>query len=335
MPSEWSPHAATFLSWPHNAETWPKNLNQAQAEFAQLVKAIAKNESVYVLAENGLHEQIAEQIQLETKFEHRLQLLDVPTNDAWIRDYGPTLVSNGSQLIGIDWHYNAWGGKYPPFEDDQKCASRMLACDVQFERFDSQLCLEGGAIEIDGNGVVMCTRSCALDPKRNTIPEPDIQAELKRCLGAEKVIWLTGDAIQGDDTDGHIDQLARFVPGRRILLAATATSDPQNVALKKNRHDLVCELDRLGLQYELIELPLPGPVVAFGNRLPASYCNFYIANTNVIVPTFGHSHDDVAIEIIADCFPERTVVGLPSVHLSVGLGSFHCLTQQMPRTAAR
>ena len=334
MPAEWSPHAATFLSWPHNTDTWPQNLQQAQAEFTQLVAAIAKDEMVYVLAQSELHEDIAKRVQLGSEFSHRLKLLDVPTNDAWIRDYGPTLVSDGSQLVGIDWKYNAWGGKYPPFDDDQKCVSRLLDCKLQFERFASKVCLEGGAIEIDDNAVAMCTRSCALDPNRNSISELEIQTELEHCLGAQKVIWLTGDAIAGDDTDGHIDQLARFVPGARILHAMTSRSDPQYDALEKNRCDLIDELDRLGLHYELIELQLPDPVTAFGNRLPASYCNFYITNASVIVPTYGQSKDDTVVGTIANCFPDRKVIGLPSIHLSVGLGSFHCLTQQMPDFAA-
>ena len=331
MPAEWSNHAATFLSWPHNKKTWPHNLRQAQVEFIRLVKAIQSCEPVYLLADQAFHHHIVQQFQSVCGDDSCPMLLDIPTNDAWIRDYGPSFVTDGIQLIAIDWHYNAWGGKYPPFDDDQKVTKRLLSHDFVFERFESSLCLEGGAIESDGQNVVMCTRSCALDPNRNLKSTVEVQAELKKCLGLQQIIWLPGDAIVGDDTDGHIDQLARFVPGNRILHAVAASSDSQFEALDHNRRALFSELKRLGLEYELIELPVPEPVFAFENRLPASYCNFYVCNGAVLVPMFDQPLDTAATEIISDCFPDRKVIGLPSIHLAVGLGSFHCLTQQMPQ----
>ena len=257
-------------------------------------------------------------------------MIDIPTNDAWVRDYGPTFVSNGSRLIGIDWRYNAWGGKYPPFDDDARVVDRLPTDQIPFERFESTLCLEGGAIEVDGNGILVCTRSCAMDPKRNLISKSQVQEELLRCLGAKQCIWLSGNAIEGDDTDGHIDQLARFAPNDRMLYATCASSDSQFEALNRNRLELEKAIEGLGQCLELVGLPLPSPMTASGRRLPASYCNFYITNGHVIVPTFDAPEDKIAISTINDCFPNREVIGLPSRNLVVGLGSFHCLTQQIP-----
>lgn len=332
MPPEWSPHSATMVSWPHNIETWPNNLPEAQAEFVQLVHAIANDEHVFVLARRNLHDDVQQRLQRQGNVCHSVTLLDIPTNDAWARDYGPTFVSDGDGLIAVDWQYNAWGGKYPPFDDDQRVVRRFVDLDPAHQRFESSLCIEGGAIEMDEDPVAICTRSCALNSNRNSLTQYQVQAEIELCLGAEKVVWLAGDGIAGDDTDGHIDQLARFVPGKRILSAVASESDSQFDALEQNRIELESELKRLGLKYELIALPMPDPVFAFYNRLPASYCNFYITNYSVIVPTFGQPQDKLAISIIADCFSKRRVVGLPSINLAVGLGSFHCLTQQIPKS---
>lgn len=334
MPPEWSPHAATMLAWPHNGETWPRNLHEAQSEFVQLVHAIANDEAVLLLAHQDFHDAIWHRLHQRNNTRQPVTLLDIPTNDAWVRDYGPTLVSDGKSLVAVDWKYNAWGGKYPPFDDDQQVVRRWVQRHPAYQRFESSLCIEGGAIEMDQDPVVMCTRSCALNPNRNSVTQDGVQAELERCLGAEKVVWLAGNGIAGDDTDGHIDQLARFVPGGRILCAAAEKSDDQFEALEQHRIDLTAELQRLGLAYELIELPMPDPLFAFGTRLPASYCNFYITNHSVLVPTFGKAQDELAIGIVADCFADRKVIGLPSMHLSVGLGSFHCMTQQIPAVSA-
>ena len=339
MPAEWCPHAATWLSWPQNKETWPRNLAQAQQEYLAFVKAIANDETVVLNFASSNHASATNQklAELKPNLRQNIQLSICPTNDAWIRDYGPTFVTDGKQLAAIDWRYNAWGGKYPPYDDDQKFVERMLSHGHSPEEpilyYQSQLCFEGGAIEVDDAGVAMCTKSCVLDSNRNPDWKIDrIEAELKNCLGLEQVIWLTGDAITGDDTDGHIDQLARFVPGKRILYACCEDSaEPQSQRLDQNFRDLVTNLSEKELEYELIPLPLPEPVVLDGVQLPASYCNFYVTNESVIVPTFDQSDADKrALAIIGDVFDDRKIVALPSVHLCWGLGSFHCLTQQQP-----
>ena len=347
MPPEWYPHVATWMAWPHNVETWPENMKEAHQEYIELVAAISEDEPVMLLCsgEAALDQFLTAVSQRTTRLTN-VQIIDIPTNDAWARDYAPTFVINRetNEQIGIDWFYNAWGGKYPPFDLDQK-ASKLI-CE-QIVRAKPELgpgcshqkmdfCIEGGAIEISESGVVLCTKSCALDPKRNRkVDERKVETVLLDNLGASSVVWLTGDAITGDDTDGHVDQLARFTPSGSVLYAhCHDKADPQYELLEGNRQDLERGFRHIGQSFNLVPLPLPEPIQLLGQRLPASYCNFYITNQKVIVPQFGQSSDEEAIKIIAEQFPNRKVIGLPSLNLSYGQGSFHCLTQQQPRIDA-
>lgn len=235
-------------------------------------------------------------------------------------------------MTAIDWHYNAWGGKYPPFDDDQKVAPRVAET-LAIESISPDLCFEGGAIEISEAGVLLCTRSCAFDPNRNPGKSlNEVEQIFQKYLGAKQIVWLSGDAIEGDDTDGHIDQLARFTDEKTIVYAWSAPDDPQHAGLAQNLEDLKTGLARLDLgEIRLIALPMPAPITRRERRVPASYCNFLIANGVVIVPQFGEADcDRQAIEILTTLFPGRDVVGLNSLNLSVGLGSFHCLSQQQP-----
>ncbi len=331
MPAEWLPHEATWLSWPRNADTWARNLKEAQAEFVQLAAAIAADEPVRVMAGAGVDLDAATQALGEIP---NLSIVPIQTNDAWARDYAPTFVidRDTSELVAVDWFYNAWGGKYPPFDDDQKVAAQIaVLTGARHQPVD--LCLEGGAIEVDEEGTLLCTRSCAFDPHRNPGLSPEeFERRIVQAIGARRVIWLTGDALIGDDTDGHIDQLARCAPGGRILYAWTDdSSNPQYAGLAQNLQDLRDGLNAQGLARELIPLPIPDAVLVHGTQIPACYCNFYLTNRSVIVPAFGALQDDRAADIIAAQFPNRKLVQLPSVNLTVGLGSFHCLTQQQPR----
>ena len=341
MPAEWEPQSATWLSWPHNVETWPDNLRQAQSEFVELVKLIANHQQVYVLASpdaRDLNASLAKEAHKIFANCPNVEIINIPTNDAWARDYAPTFVTlktetGASELVAIDWHYNAWGGKYPPFDDDQKVA-RHIAESLNLKRVDAKFCFEGGAIEVNGSGVLLSTKSCALDPNRNpdhTLEQVDTL--LASLLGTQKHIWLSGDAIEGDDTDGHIDQLARFVNETTIVYAwADDKDDPQLVGLQQNLTDLREGLDSNGLgHYKLVALPIPKKIEIHGRRIPASYCNFLITNEMVVVPQFSQPEDDQAIAILKDLFAGRKIVGLPSLNLSVGLGSFHCLSQQQPK----
>ena len=346
LPSEWMEHSATWLSWPHNKATWPDNLHEARQEYLAFIKAVAQDEPVILNFADADQAQNCDKdlARMGKEIQKNIRLSICPTNDAWIRDYGPTFVIDGSRILAIDWKYNAWGGKYLPYEDDQNFVRHAINNstaandeDHEFQYFQSKLCFEGGAIDVDHNRIAMCTRSCVLDPNRNPgWSLKEVENELRQCLGLTQVIWLVGDAITGDDTDGHIDQIARFVPNNKILYATCSDSvDPQHDRLKRNLADLQNQITSLNLNYELIALPLPEPVIVERTQLPASYCNFYITNGSVIVPQFDQPKpDQLAMEIIGSVFTNRKIIGLPSVNLVWGLGSFHCLTQQQPQIAS-
>lgn len=329
MPAEWERQSAIWLSWPHNRETWPENLDAAQNEFIDLVATIAPAQPVFVMAAGDVLRLARRRLGSIAN----VTFVDIPTNDAWARDYGPTFVIDSNQhLVAVNWYYNAWGGKYPPFDDDQKAARRMAEfLGIDFVALD--FCFEGGAIEVNDNAVMLGTRSCSLDPNRNpNISLEQVEKVLGENLGVQTLIWLSGDAIEGDDTDGHIDQLARFTDRETIVYAwSDNPNDPQAVGLTQNLDDLRSELAAAELEhYRLIPLPIPGPLEYCQRRIPASYCNFLITNDLVLVPQYGEPEDAQAIDILTPLFPARAVVGLPSMNLSVGLGSFHCLSQQQP-----
>ncbi len=335
MPAEWLPHAATWLSWPRNQDTWPHNLPDVRHEFVELVRAIAAGEPARVMAGPGPDWDSADSA---LRGIDNVEIIPIQTNDAWARDYAPTFLvtDDGAELVAVDWHYNAWGGKYPPYDDDQRVAGKIAAW-LKCQHLPVDLCLEGGALEIDEQNILLCTRTCAFDPHRNPgRTEVEIEVQMKQALQLEHIVWLHGDALIGDDTDGHIDQLARFTPNGTILYAWTDDqADAQQIGLARNLHDLQSGLATLGDRRSLIPLPIPDPVFFRNVQIPACYCNFYITNSHVLVPAFGASQDDQARAIIAEQFPRHEVVSLPSTNLTVGLGSFHCLTQQQPQLSTR
>lgn len=343
MPPEWYPHQATWMAWPHNISTWPENLEAAQSEYIELVAAIAEDEPVMLMCHGDSQiDQFLNAVGRRPQKLTNVHIVDIPTNDAWTRDYAPTFVTNREtqEQIGIDWRYNAWGGKYPPYDLDQLVPKHICQHIVKSKpqlgpgcaHQKMEFCIEGGAIEINEQGTVLCTRSCALDPKRNRrVTESRVERLFQDTLGASQIVWLSADAIAGDDTDGHIDQLARFTPSGSILYAyGTDSSDPQYDLLDANLQELKQGVAAIGTDVELVPLHLPEPIQLFGQRLPASYCNFYITNAKVIVPQFGQPSDERAIGTIQEHFPKRQVIGLPSTQLAFGQGSFHCLTQQQP-----
>ena len=329
MPAEWEPQFATWLSWPWNQETWPKNLVAARAEFVGLVDVICQSQPVIVLVPTTYMHVAKQQLP-----EHpNLELVELPTNDAWARDYAPTFVKETStgSLVSIDWYYNAWGEKYPPFDDDQQVA-KSVADRLGIQNIAGGLCLEGGAIEINSSGVLLTTESCVLNPNRN----PDmsrcaVEAIFAEKVGCSKLVWLPGDigdsaAIVGDDTDGHIDQLARFLNDNTIVHAWVNKNDPRHSALASNVDAIRQQLPTA----ELIPLGLPDTFTFYGRNIPASYCNFLVTNKSVIVPQFDVAEDVTAVEILEASIPDREIIPLPSRNLAVGLGSFHCLSQQQP-----
>lgn len=329
MPAEWERQSAVWLSWPHNQETWPENLEPAQREFLDLVRTIATTEQVMVLVDFAECDLAVETM----RSWNNVTCVDIPTNDAWARDYAPTFaIDSRGGLVAVDWQYNAWGGKYPPYDLDQQVAKRVAGY-LGIDCVSPPFCFEGGAIEVNDHGVLLSTRSCALNPNRNPGMDTDqVESILKKYLGVEVCLWLTGNAIEGDDTDGHIDQIARFVNPTTIVVAADCgTAEVRREGLERNQKDLKEQLEFHGLgHYQVISLPLPSSFTFCGRVIPASYCNFLITNELVIVPQFGVEEDEQALQILSPWFPEREVVGLASKNIAVGLGSFHCLSQQQP-----
>lgn len=296
-----------------------------------MVLAIAEVEPVHVLAGGDDVRRVAEKF---VGGRENVILHDIATNDAWARDHGPTFLEARPDLPPalVDWEYNAWGGKYPPFGRDN-AVPRQVAKFTCRRLYSTGVVLEGGAIEGDGQGTVLTTASCVLNPNRNIgMSRERMEQLLANYLGAQRVLWLPRGELAGDDTDGHIDQLARFVGPATVVAAATEDQADENYEpLQENLNALRGMRDATGQHLEVFPLPLPAPKYYDDQRLPACYCNFYIANGLVLVPQFDDPADAQALGILRDLMPQHEVRGLPSLDLVWGLGSFHCLTQQQPR----
>jgi agmatine deiminase len=344
MPPEWAPHQATWISWPHKEASWPEKFEPVPDIMVNLVAALVRSERVRI---NVVDEAMACDVRKRFSaagITQNFELHPFPTNDAWCRDHGAIFVTRDAvggpgvtrdasgrrELAATRWGYNAWGGKYGPWDLDEQIPVRMAeALDVPL--FEGGMILEGGSIDVNGEGVLLTTEQCLLNPNRNPhLSRETIEARLRAYLGVEKILWL-GEGIVGDDTDGHVDDITRFVGPRTIVTAVE--EDPQD----ENYHLLRDNLERLrtftdlqGRPFDIIELPMPGRVVHDDQRLPASYANFYIANKIVALPTYRHANDARAQAILQKCFPDRQVVPIDSWDLIWGLGSFHCLTQQVP-----
>lgn len=331
MPAEWEPHQATWLAWPHAVTTWPGCLEAAEREFELLVRTLARFERVELVVQSEAHRGQIEARLGEIARGGALRLHVIATNDVWMRDIGPTFVRGPDGLVALDWTFDAWGGKYPPWDRDDAVAARVAEL-AGARRERPGVVLEGGAIEVDGEGTLLATEPTLLDPKRNPgIDRGRVEALVLELLGVEKTIWL-GDGIEGDDTDGHIDDIARFVaPGRVVCAREPDPADSNHRPLEDCIARLRAATDARGRPLEVIDLPMPPPVRADGDRLPASYANFYVANRAVLVPVFEAPSDRRALDVLRAVFPGREVVGIPSRALVRGLGAVHCLTQQQPR----
>lgn len=334
MPAEWEPHAASWVAWPWNPETWPGCLEQAEAEFETLVGTLARFEPVRIAVRDEPHAEYVHARLGDGLQSGRVRLWVIPTDDAWLRDTGPTFVRDAQVgLIAIEWSFNAWGGKYPPWDRDDAVSGRI----ARIERTAAQraeLVLEGGALEVDGAGTLLATRQTLLDAKRNPgLDAAGLEERLAELLGIRHIVWLDG-AIAGDDTDGHIDGIARFVaPGRVVCARAADSGHPDHAVLERCRSLLEGAVAADGRPLEVVDLPMPGLGTPGGAPLPASYANFYIANGAVLVPTFGCPADESALAILTSLFPDRAVLGVPCRTLVHGLGAVHCLTQQVPAPA--
>lgn len=330
MPAEWEPHAATWLSWPHNPATWPGKFEPIPGVYAKLVETLARHERVRILA--GGAEVMRQARDMVGRLDN-VELFDIPTNDCWMRDHGPTFLVGQTALEPalVDWEYNAWGGKYPPFDLDNRVPTE-LARRLDRRRFAPGIVLEGGAVDVNGKGTLLTTEQCLLNPNRNpNLSRAEIEQYLADYLAAPHVLWLAG-GIVGDDTDGHIDELARFVNPTTVVAAVESDPADENYApLQDNLARLRGFRDQDGRPLDVIPLPMPAPIHHAGQRLPACYANFYIANGLVVVPQFNDPADAAAVQTLARLFPDRQVIGLPAVDLAWGLGAYHCITQQEPR----
>jgi agmatine deiminase len=337
MPAEWHPHAATWLTWPTDPETWPDRVSHVEEIYLQMMAALTPHEIVNLLVDDETAEQaVRERCTFPTA--HNVRFHRIETVDSWIRDYGPNfLIGTNNEPAFNDWIFNAWGNKYEVLKRDDQ-VPRMLEPMLGMRRFEPGIVMEGGSIEVNGAGCVLTTEQCLLNPNRNPqLSREEIEEYLKNYLGVSKVLWL-GEGIVGDDTDGHIDDVARFISPNMIVCAIE--EDPQDAnyeLLQDNLARLKSMTDAGGRPFRIVTLPMPGVVGGTStdtrnlDRLPASYANFYIANKVVLAPVFGHANDGRAIETLQRFIPNRRVVAIDCEPLVWGMGTIHCVTQQQPQ----
>ncbi len=338
MPAEWAHHKATWLSYPHNEDSWPGKINTIFPSYNLFIKVLSEDEEVHInvndqVMEDQVHEDLIKiGANMSNIFFHQF-----PTNDAWCRDHGPAFLLNRkdpSRRAIVNWNHNAWGGKYPYELDTQiplHIHQFLSQTDPNLELFQPGIVMEGGSIDVNGCGDLLTTTSCLLNPNRNPhLNQSQIEEYLRDYYGVDNIIWL-GDGIMGDDTDGHVDDLSRFISPDTIVTAVEDDCWDENFdVLQKNLKTLnSCRLAN-GKQPTIVELPMPDMVFYDNQRLPASYANFYIANNKVIFPTYRCLADNEAAYILEACFPDREIIGIDSTDIVWGLGSFHCLSQQEP-----
>lgn len=327
MPAEWELHAATWLSWPRREGiSFPDAFDRVMPTFRQMVAALVESEPVNINVCNGAHEAEARAV-LDGLPPERITFYHIPTNEPWCRDHGPIFVTRpaGAGRLGIvDWGHNAWGNKYPPFDLDDVVPTR-IAETLSLPVWQGGMILEGGSIEVNGTGALLTTESCLLNPNRNpNLGREQIEQRVRDYLGVQDIFWLAR-GTEGDDTDGHIDNLARFVDERTVIAVveedrASANHEPLQENLARLRE----------MPFDVVTIPMPARMEREDLVLPASYANFYIANEVVLVPQYADRHDDRALSTIAEFFPTRRMVGIDCRELIWGLGAFHCLTQQQP-----
>ena len=332
MPAEWERHEATWLSWPRREGiSFPDAYDEVMPVFVQLVDALRGSEKVRINVADLDHEHGIRFILKDIDISH-VEFFQIPTNEPWCRDHGPIFIVRGKEprVAVVDWDYNAWGGKYPPYDLDEVVPTKV-AEQLKLPVYYPKLILEGGSIDVNGAGALLTTTSCLLNPNRNANRSPaEIEQALRDYLGGKQIIWL-GDGIEGDDTDGHIDDITRFVAPNVVVTALENDPKDSNYEpLQKNLEILQGVKLADGSALEIVTLPMPPRVEREARRLPASYANFYIANKVVLLPVFGAPTDRKAASILRKCFPGRKIVPIDCRALVWGLGAFHCLTQQQP-----
>lgn len=343
FPAEFERQSAMWLSWPHKEASWPGKLPLIFDPYAEFILRIANHQSVCINVSDGTMHHFAIDKIVNSKYGLSLPDLDNilenihfyyhPTNDAWCRDHGPAFIVNEETKTKaiIDWGYNAWGDKYPPYDLDDIIPT-LIGEKKGMQVFHPGIVMEGGSVEFNGNGTILTTTACLLHKNRNPhLTKYEIEQYLIEYYGAEQILWLE-EGIVGDDTDGHIDDITRFVDKETVITVVEKNRMDDNYDILQDNLRLLKKM-RLydGSSLNVVEIPMPNPVSYEDQRLPASYANFYISNENVIVPTFrDEKNDEDALAIIQECFPEKKVVGIDSVDIIWGLGSFHCLSQQEP-----
>jgi agmatine deiminase len=326
MPAEWEPHQGTWISWPKDPDTFPDGILPAvERTYVKMVEALGEGEVVHILVNDSKAEtRVRSLVRGASVSFHQIRTVDV-----WVRDYGPTYV-RGGRGAAVKWVFNAWGNKYEDLRPDDR-AGEEIAVRSGLTVVRPGTVLEGGSIDVNGDGSLLTTEQCLLNPNRNPgTGRKKLEEILGANLGARNVIWL-GSGIEGDDTDGHVDDIARFVGPRRVAAAVEPRlSDSNHEALKENLRLLEESRDQDGRPLEVLEIPMPPKVAASDGRLPASHLNFYVGNEVVVVPTFGGESDKVAVARIQEAFPRREAIGIDCRALVHGLGTLHCVTQQIP-----
>jgi len=343
MPAEWEPHEATWLAWPHNPEDWPGKFASIPWLYAEIVRLLAARERVHLIVEGAaMEKRVASMLRRACANLDQVSFHRWPTDRGWTRDSGPIFVRNAKGQVALtNWRFNGWA-KYDDWRLDNKLPGRvqkLLGCPhwqplVQSQDGAKRHCvLEGGSIDVNGAGLLLTTEECLLSEVQQRNPglsREQLERVFYDFLGIDQVIWL-GRGIAGDDTHGHVDDIARFAGPATIVAAVEPdTRDPNHAPLAENLAQLKAAHTSDGKQFTIVELPMPRPVVFRGQRLPASYANFYIANGVVLVPTFHDPNDRIALNLLGEVFPDREVIGVHSVDLIWGLGALHCMTQQQP-----
>ncbi|HAR63454.1 MAG: agmatine deiminase family protein [Candidatus Margulisiibacteriota bacterium] len=331
MPPEWDLHYGTWLSYPHNTRSFFDKLEKVRESFLEFVKHLARGEAVHINVNNEEMKKDLENRLAQKKITTNVSAHIFPTNDTWCRDHGAIFIKNKKtgNIAATNWMFNAWGEKYP-YELDNNIPNYMAEY-LKIKQFRVGQILEGGSIDTNGEGILLTTTACLLNKNRNPhLSKFEIENNLKEYLGIHKVLWL-GDGVAGDDTDGHVDDIARFINKNTIVTVIENNKNDINYeALKENYERLQHFTDMNGKKFSIIPLQMPDPVYHREERLPASYANFYISNKTIIVPIFNCSNDQLALDTLHKLFPDRAIVGIDASDLVVGLGTFHCLSQQIP-----
>jgi len=333
FPAEWTTHEATWLTWPYQEDSFPGVLEQIYSSYCRFISYISRCEKVRLLVPSQQEKRRAEEmIKLVGANLSMVEFYVYPTNDVWCRDHGPAFLvhrHNATSKVIVDWEFNAWGGKYPSNLDNGVPA--FVAAQLGLQVFRPGIVMEGGSVDFNGAGTLLTTEACLLNPNRNPhLSQAKIEEYLCEYYGVDQILWLE-DGIVGDDTDGHVDDICRFVNKSTVIAAVEyKESDENYVPLQKNLKRLKTFRFIDGRQPDVIELPMPKPVEYRGQRLPASYANFYICNSGVMVPVFRCKEDGVALKIIEQAFPDRTIYDVDCSLIVTGLGTLHCLSQQEP-----